>query len=257
MGFRERIKLKRKKRKKETHVKSIKSSNDILGIPHKKVFDDDKINFYLCPASDSRRHVSYKNNKVNIIDFTYEKCSFMTWSKRNGKHHWLPSEAVRFGKRIAMDLGLDFDINKCKCLNLNADGKMIKYYVPDDGEFEYHQYNGIVTTGDSSILYGNPNRATKTEYHYLNDTHCISTIVNKSINGPSLLVIGDSMAVPIVLAFASVCSKITYIDNRHQYDISMYNLHDYDKVFAIMVNNVGWSVNKFVCKTLDYFVNQI
>jgi len=217
-----------------------------------------KINFFIAPSIDHKCYVKYAHPNVNVINWTSIWSHFFYWSRRNGKHHWLPTEAIRFLQFACVDEHIDLRLNEnTKNININADGKNIEYFVPKIGQYKMSEYNGHTTTGDATILYNLVNPPT--EYHIYANSHCISTITRLDYpQGPKVLVIADSMAVPWILSLAPACSTLTYLDNRGSNDISRFKLHDYDKCFALMVNHPAGSVlNKFVLDTLTYFANQI
>lgn len=217
-----------------------------------------KINFFIAPSIDHKCYVKYKHPKVNVINWSSIWSHFFYWSRRNGKHHWLPTEAVRFLQFACVDEGIDLHLNdNTTKIVLQADGKNIGYYIPKIGKYKITDYNGNTTEGDYSILYNlaNPHN----EYALYARRHRISTISRTDYKqGLKILLIADSMAMPWTLCLAPICSKLTYIDNREKNDLSKFNLEDYDKCFALMVNHPKSSIdNRFVLNTLTYFANKI
>ena len=222
-----------------------------------------KINFFIAPSIEHKLYVKYRHPNVNVIDWSSIWSHFFYWSQRNGKHHWLPTEAIRFLQFACVDEGIDLHLNEnTNKIVLNADGKNIGYYIPKIGEYKITEYNGNITTGDSSILYNLKNPIC--EYALYPHRHCISTINRTDYSqGLKLLLIADSMALPWVLCLAPICSTLTYIDNRDYKNLSQFHLNDYDKCFGLMVNHQRYSVygpqygNRFVPDAITYFANQI
>jgi len=215
-----------------------------------------KLNLFITPSLDGKCHVKYAHRNVNVIDLSKKSCHFFEWSQKNGNHHWLPVDAIRFLEYACAYEHIDLQLNaNTKKIVLNADGKNIEYFLPNVGQYTLTDCNGNVKSGDSSILYNTKTSAT--EYHIYTKCHSISTINRTDYtNGLKLLLIGDSMTLPWVLCLAPICSKLTYIDNRKHHDLSRFHLNDYDKCLAAIVNHPKIP-SPFVLNTLTYFANQI
>lgn len=217
-----------------------------------------KINFFIAPSLDHKCYVKYAHPNVNVINWTSIWSHFFYWSEKSGKHHWLPSEAIRFLQFASVDEQIDLQLNaNTKQITVNVDGKNIPYYVPTIGQYKVTDYNGDTITGDAPILY-NPTPY-RSEYHKYTYWHRTSNIIRTDYpSGLKILLIGDSMSIPWVLCLAPICSKLTYLDNRAKHNLSTFHLHEYDRCFALMVNNPKVSIqNRFVMDTLTYFANQI
>lgn len=217
-----------------------------------------KINFFIAPSIDHKSHVSYTHPNVNVIDWSSIWSHFFYWSKRNGKHHWLPNEAIRFLKYACVDEEIDLNLSdNTKKIVLDADGKDIEYSVPTTGQYQISDYNGNAIIGTARILYNiiNP----RNEYSLYTHCHSISTIHRTdNANGPKILLIADSMAIPWVLCLAPICSELTYVDNRGYNNLSGIHLNEYDKCFGLMVNHQKASIrNHFMLDTITYFANRI
>ena len=219
----------------------------------------DKIDFFIAPSIDHKTHVKYEHPNVKIIDWSSIYSHFFYWSTKCAHHHWLPSEAIRFLQFACIDEHLDLHLNENTTkIFLKADGRTICYFVPNVGKYTVTDYNGNTIEGDSTILYDIEHAASP--YHLYVKSHRISTITRTdNPDGPKILMIADSMAIPWVLCLAPICSTITYIDNRFHLNLSKYNLHDYDKCIALMVNHhkIPPPSTAFVTDTVTYFANQI
>ena len=184
------------------------------------------INFFIAPSIDHKSYVSYTHPNVNVIDWSSIWSHFFYWSKRNGKHHWLPNEAIRFLQYACVDEGIS-------------------------------DYNGNAIIGPARILYNiiNP----RNEYSLYTHCHSISTIRRTdNAYGHKILLIADSMAIPWVLCLAPICSELTYVDNRGYNNLSEIHLNEYDKCFGLMVNHPKASIrNHFMLDTITYFANRI
>jgi len=222
----------------------------------------EKVNLYITPSKDKKRYVNYIHQNVNIIDWSSKDCEFLSWMPNN-QHHWLPYDAChKFLLKIDEIEGIHTDYkHTTKLIDRHVNGRYIKYFVPIYGKYTITYYNGNIQKGDSSILYNIRNPISN--YHLYPGSHDITTIRRLDYpEGPKVLMIGDSMAIPMVMILATACSKLTYIDNRKHYDLSMFNIHDYDKCFAIMVNTISPATHKpmnhwFMYDTITYFANQL
>lgn len=220
------------------------------------------MNLYITPSKDKTCHVKYRHRNVNVVDWSSINCNFLNWVPQN-QHHWTPFDAChKFLLRIDEIEGIKTDYkHTIKSINWDMCGKTVKYFIPIAGNYKITNYDGNTISGDSRILYNTKNPITR--YHLYYGSHTITTIERLDYSeGPKVLIIGDSMAIPMVMILATACSKLTYIDNREHRDLSRYNIHDYDKYFAIMVNSISKSTNVtmnywFMYDTISYFANQL
>ncbi len=221
-----------------------------------------KINLYITPSIDKKCYVKYSHKNVNVIDWSAMDCHFLTWVPKN-HHHWTPFDACnKFLLKIDYIEGIKTDYkHTTKLIDWEMSGKKIKYFVPKSGRYKITDYNGHAICGDSRILYNT--KTPMSRYHLYSGSHFITTIDRLDYpEGPKVLVIGDSMAIPMIMLLATACSKLTYIDNREHHDLSMFNIHDYDKCFAIMVNTISPVTHEpmnhwFMYDTITYFANQL
>lgn len=223
---------------------------------------NDKINLYITPSIDKKCYVKYTHPNVNVVDWSAAPCKFLTWVPKN-HHHWIPYDACnKFLLKIDAIEGIKTDFkHTIKHIDWNMNGRKVKYFIPIVGEYTITDYNGHSITGGPNILYNL--KTPMSRYHLYSASHFISTIDRLDYSdGPKVLIIGDSMAIPMVMILATACSKLTYLDNRGNNDLTRFNIHDYDKCFAIMVNTISKITHKpmnsgFMYDTITYFANQL
>lgn len=226
------------------------------------ISNGNKINLYITPSHDKKCYVNYNHKNVNVINWSAMDCNFLNWVPKN-HHHWTPFDACnKFLLKIDYIEGIKTDYkHTTKMIDWQMSGKTLKYFIPTKGEYKITDYNGKVVRGNASILYNTKNPMSR--YHLYSGSHFITTIERLDYTeGPKVLLIADSMAIPMVMILATACSKLTYIDNREHHDLSRFNIHDYDKCFAIMVNTISPITHEpmnhwFMYDTINYFANQL
>lgn len=163
-------------------------------------------------------------------------------------HHWTTSYVWN---NILPMIDTDFSIG--------IDYK--KYYLVDNntdlGDFSYHDYyNSIdykfinfnantVLVGQQDIIRMNSNESAWSTYHRLyRGAHSISSIehINKTI-GRQLLIIGDSMTVPVIPLIAPYFDKIICLDARSGKIFK--KLFEWNKITDVMCmfTTIAWFEN--------------
>lgn len=221
-----------------------------------------KINLYILPSINGTCYVTYKNSDINIINYSKEKCNFLDWcygeNLKDDKHHWYPSEAIRFMKKICKNENIPYDDNDTIVLKRNFAGKDLDVYYPK-GTYSYSDFNGLKLEGDYRIFI---EKYEKSMYEslFVGRWTCGTIINKKPKNDLKILLICDSMCHQIIPNLATACKMITWVDNRNNYDLSKINVKDYDKIFAVKVNGLNSKsneMNRHVLRTLNYFNEKI
>lgn len=219
-----------------------------------------RIKFYICPRADKKHELRpylADNEKIDYVDWSECDCEFFDNDSKNGSHHWLPSCAFEYAKLILKDLGKKYDEKNHKEIILYDKDKAISYFVPITGRYKiYDRKKELKQEGNADILYTIQNKWGD-QYHIYQYTHTISTVVNDDIKTGNLLLIGDSMAIPIVLTLCPYFHKITYIDSRdsEDYDLEKYDINECSDAIAIRVNM--HTKNEFVKRCADYYAEKL
>lgn len=127
-------------------------------------------------------------------------------------HHVLPSDAQGWLPAILKALGIPVDLPQWRAEKMQFGKYSDTVALPADGEYSLYLDGKQVLSGGADIL--TAPMQPMDEYHDLWwSAHMPSLTVRKGA-GPDLLLIGNSMAIPLLPLLARICRKLAYIANR-------------------------------------------
>ena len=168
--------------------------------------------------------------------------------KKNA-HHWTTAYVWNtILPMIDSDFSIGIDYSKYDFIvNSTLLGDFSYHVYRDDAIYKFINYNTNITLdGSIDIVHMNSNEDSWSDYHRLyRGAHSISSIehIDKTI-GRQLLIIGDSMTVPVIPLLAPFFDKITCLDARCNKVID--NLIEWKKITDVMCmfTTLGWFIKR-------------
>ena len=164
-------------------------------------------------------------------------------------HHW--TTAYVWNKVLPLidnDFSLGIEYSKYyKVDNKTELGDFSYHNYDDDIQYQFINYNtNVILNGNKDIIRMNANENAWSDYHRLyRGAHSISSIehIHKTI-GRQLVIIGDSMSVPIIPLLAPHFDKIICVDARDNKKIdNLINWHTVTDVMC-MFTTIAWFLKR-------------
>jgi hypothetical protein len=99
--------------------------------------------------------------------------------------------------------------------------------VPVEGKYTLYEDGVKVKTGGAKIL--TESLHPLDAYHDMWWSRHLPTLTVRDGDGPDILLIANSMVIPLLPLMAAVCRRLVYIDNRHRRNIDWVRPAEYER----------------------------
>ena len=143
------------------------------------------------------------------------------------EHHVFPSEVQKWLPRIFEAMGLKYDAPKTSPRHLQFGPYYDTVEVPVEGRYALYEDGKKVKEGGAEIL--TQSLHPLDAYHDMWWSRHLPTMTVRDGEGPDVLLIANSMVIPLLPLMAAVCRRLVYVDNRHRRNIDWIRPEEYER----------------------------
>jgi hypothetical protein len=124
-------------------------------------------------------------------------------------------------------MGLKYDAPKTSPRNMQFGPYYDTVEVPVEGRYALYEDGKKVKEGGAEIL--TQSLHPLDAYHDMWWSRHLPTMTVRDGEGPDILLIANSMVIPLLPLMTAVCRRLVYVDNRHRRNIDWIRPEEYER----------------------------
>ena len=143
------------------------------------------------------------------------------------EHHVFPSEVQKWLPRIFEAMGLKYTAPKTTQRNMQFGPYYDTVEVPVEGQYTLYENGKEIKKGGAAIL--TESLHPLDAYHNMWWSRHLPTMTVRKGEGPDILLIANSMVIPLLPLMAAVCRRLVYVDNRHRLNLDWIRPAEFER----------------------------